>query len=286
VTEPREFSFSGDSVAKAYDEVLVPVLFEPWATRLVENGVTWKGRHILDLATGTGVVAQLLAQRVGSKGRVIATDINSEMLSLARKRCSRVAPAVEFLQSPAHPLDLPDVAIDVVVCQQGFQFFPDRRAATKEVWRVLREGGEVITSTWCPVADCEFFGAICTALNALNEPEIADMMRLPFDFMSGSELTSHFESVGFIEVEIERQEQALIFGGGVKQAVEAVFSTPIAPKLRALPEPKQDAFRNAMSELLLELSHDGLTMGRMVSNMLSAEKPASGSRAGGSERDQ
>jgi len=274
MTESRTFNFDSSAIATTYDDVLVPVLFEPWAIRLLEEHPDWEGRCVLDLATGTGIVAQRLAERVGSRGKVIGTDINREMLSLAKKRCAGVIPAMDFIESPAHPLELGVNAVDAIVCQQGFQFFPDRRAAATEMYRVLRKGGRVIASTWRPVAECEFFGAICAALMTIEESEIADMMRVPFDFMPASELASHFASVGFVNVEVNQREQELVFAGGPKHAIDAAYATPIAPKLRALPDAKQVAFENAMSEHLDRLSDDGATMGRMVSNLLSAEKPS------------
>jgi len=273
MTEPSNFSFSGTSVADAYDDILVPALFEPWAVRLVEGYPPWEDHSVLDLATGTGIVARLLAERVGPKGKVMGVDINSEMLSLANKRCAGVTPAVDFIESPAHPLDVSDGAVGVIVCQQGFQYFPDKRAAAGEMYRVLQDGGRVIVSTWRPVTECEFFGVICNALSAIKESEIADMMRVPFDFMPESELALHFESAGFVNVEVKRQEQDLAFSGGIKHAVEAAYSTPIAPKLRALPEQKQVLFQKTITELLSDLSDDGLTMGLMVSNVLSGKKP-------------
>ena len=100
------------------------------------------------------------------------------------------------------------------------------------------------------------------------------MMRVPFDVMPGSELAAHVESAGFANVQLGRQEQDLAIGGGVTHAVEVAYSTPIGPKLRALPEERQVQFRKTLAELLHELTDDGITMGRMVSNVLSAEKPA------------
>jgi SAM-dependent methyltransferase len=248
------------------------LLFEPWAVRLVEDYQPWEGRHVLDLATGTGIVAQQLAGKVGPSGSVIGADINAEMLALAKKRCADSTPAVRFIECPAHPLDIPDSSIDIVVCQQGFQFFPDKLAAALEIYRVLRDGGKVIASTWLPVADCEYFGAICDALNSIGEPELADMMRVPFDFMPESELTAPFEAAGFINVLIRQQEQDFVIDGGVTEAVDVAYSTPIGPKLRALPDERQDQFRKTFSELLHKLSDGGNTMGRMVSNVLSADK--------------
>jgi ubiquinone/menaquinone biosynthesis C-methylase UbiE len=267
-----EFSFGDDSVASAYDDALVPVLFKPWAARLVEEYRPWEGRRVLDLATGTGIVAQLLAGQVGRSGKLLGADINGEMLALARKRCAGLTPAVEFVECPAHPLEISSDSIDFVVCQQGFQFFPDRRAAAQEIYRVLCDGGKTIATTWQPVVECQFFGTICNALNTIGEPELSNMMRVPFDAMPESELTDHFVSAGFANVRLERQEQDLVMGGGVAQAVEAVYSTPIGPELKALPDERKVEFEKTFTALLHELSDDGTTMGRMVSNLLSAEK--------------
>lgn len=273
MVEYSDFSFRDNSVAGAYDDVLVPVLFEPWAVGLVEEYGRWENMCVLDLATGTGIVAQLLAERVGPEGKVIGVDINREMLALAKNRCSDVTQAVHFLESPAHSLEIADGTVDVVICQQGFQFFPDRRGAAEEMYRVLHRGGRVVVSTWLPVTECEFFGIICNALSAIEESEISEMMRIPFDFMPGTELALHFGSAGFADVEVKRQEQDLVFSGGLQHAITAAYSTPVSPKLLALPEEKQILFRKKMAGLLNELSNDGLKMGRMVSNVLSARKP-------------
>ncbi len=272
MNKTREFSFGDASVASAYDDGLVPVLFKPWAARLVEEYRPWRGRRVLDLATGTGIVAQLLAGQVGSTGKVLGTDINGEMLALARKRCAGLTPAVEFVKCTAHPLEISSDSIDIVTCQQGFQFFPDRRAAAREIYRVLCDGGRIIATTWQPVAECQFFGTICNALKTIGEPGLSNMMRVPFDAMPESELTDHFISAGFANVRLERQEQDLVMCGGITHAIEVAYSTPIGPELRAFPDERKVEFENTLTGLLHELSDDGTTMGRMVSNVLSAEK--------------
>ena len=274
MNETQKFSFGDNLVASAYDNVLVPVLFEPWATRLVEEYGPWGGRRVLDLATGSGIFAQLVAGHVGPSGIVLGIDINSEMLAFAKKRCADLSTEVKFVESPAHPLEISSDSIDIVVCQQGFQFFPNKDAAAREMHRVLCVGGKAIITTWRPVAECQFFGSICNALNVIGEPEISDMMRLPFDFMPDSQLTDHFESAGFVHVQLSQQEQALVINGGVTDAIEVAYATPIRPKLLALSDEQQAEFRKTLTELLHELSADGITMGRMVSNVLSGEKQA------------
>ncbi len=268
----REFTFGDSSVANAYDDVLVPVLFRPWAAKLVEQHQPWGGRRVLDLATGTGVVARLLAERVGEGGRVLGADANGEMLAIAQQRCDGLNPGVEFIQCPAHLLDVPNDSIDFVVCQQGFQFFPDRAAAVGEISRVLSEGGRVVATTWRPVKECQFFGAVCDALNAIGEPGIADTMRVPFDFLTGAELQSQFEAAGFVNVRLEQQQQDMVMSAGVGHPAQIAYATPIGPQLRELSRERQEQFQAQLAGLIKVLSNDGATMGRMVSNVVTAEK--------------
>lgn len=267
-----EFSFGDRSVASGYDDVLVPVLFEPWARALVTDHGPWAGQAVLDLATGTGIVARLLADEVGSEGRVMAVDINAEMLALAKQRCADARATVEFIESPASPLNVSDESADTVVCQQGFQFFPDKTAAARELRRVLRAAGRVVATTWCGVSECEYFGRICDALGAIDEPEIATMMRAPFDFMPEGELRGSFETAGFRDVRVERQERPLEVEGGVSRALEMAYATPIGPKLRALSDEKRARFQETLTGLLADTGADGHSMGRMVSNVLLARK--------------
>ena len=150
-TEP-DFDFGKGSVAQSYDDVLVPLIFRPWGERLLDEHGPWVGRTVLDLATGTGVVARLLADRVGSDGQVIAADINPQMLHIASDHCAGSGERVRFVESSAHPLEIDSDTVDAVICQQGFQLFPERGQSAVEILRVLRDEGVALVSTWCSVA--------------------------------------------------------------------------------------------------------------------------------------
>lgn len=269
----QEFSFGDQAVADAYDDLIVPALFVPWTRDLVEGRGDWNGRRVLDLATGTGIVAEALADRVGPAGRVVGADISGSMLARARRRCAGSRSAVEFVESSAHPLDLAAGSFDRVVCQQGFQFFPERDAAAAEILRVLEPGGTTVVSTWETVEECEYFGAICGALETLGEPGLAEKMRAPFDFMPAEELADHFHGAGFVQVDIGRRGLPFTFQGGMDQALAMAFATPIKPELDAMSPGRRDEFARELKDRLFALTCDGHTMGRMVSNVLTAVKP-------------
>jgi len=266
-----DFSFGDDSVAGAYADVLVPIMFKPWADALIEAHGPWEGKHVLDLATGTGIVAHTLAGAVGSSGAVVGMDMNQEMLRVAETRAA-AHPNLSFVACPAEQLDCADGAFDHVVCQQGFQFFSDRGACAGEVRRVLRSGGTAIASVWRPVAECEFFGMICASLEAIGEGEIADMMRVPFDFLPGDELAADFASSGFSGVSVRREQREMVLSGGIEHAIQAAFATPIGPRLRALPEDTRTAFVEAFSENAASLAGDGGTMGQLAADVVVATR--------------
>jgi hypothetical protein len=109
-------------------------------------------------------------------------------------------------------------------------------------------------------------------LAAVDEGEISDMMRAPFDFMRVSELVGIFETAGFSTVNIRREQRDLVINGGIEQAIEVAYSTPIGPKLAALPKDTQDRFRDALTNNVRDLDGDGVTMGQMAADILTAIK--------------
>jgi len=98
------------------------------------------------------------------------------------------------------------------------------------------------------------------------------MMRVPFDFMSVSELAAPFEATGFVNVHVSQQEQDLVIDGGETSAIDLAYATPIGPALRALPDGLEEQFKRIFDQEINSLSPDGLNLGRMVTNILTAHK--------------
>ena len=167
MTDATKYQFTTPSVPKAYDEFFVPRLFEPWAKLLLDEVNLQPGEAVLDVATGPGTVARLAAVRLGSQGRVVATDIALPMLDIARaKPVVAGAARIEYLESPAAPLAAPRGTFDAVLCQQGLQFFPDRPGALREMHRVLKPNGRAAIAVWAELERNQIFAAYHAALHA------------------------------------------------------------------------------------------------------------------------
>lgn len=136
------------SFPELYERILVAPIFRPWVEDLLDRAGAGRGARVLDLACGTGIVARLARARVGPSGRVVGLDISAPMLEEAKRH----APEVQWREGDACRLPL-DEAFDAVICQQGFQFFPDKPAAAREIRRVLAEEGRTVIATWCSLED-------------------------------------------------------------------------------------------------------------------------------------
>jgi ubiquinone/menaquinone biosynthesis C-methylase UbiE len=191
-----------ESSAEAYESYLVPLLFAPGAQYLVELAAPGPGERVLDVACGSGIVARHAVARVGSGVKVVGLDINEGMLEVARKVSADVHPAIEWQQGDATGMPLPDRAFDVVFCQQGLQFFPDRLAALGEMHRVLVQNGRLALSVLRSIEHNPGYRLLAEALERHVGPDAGAMMRSPFPSLSADELRHLITGAGFFDVRI------------------------------------------------------------------------------------
>lgn len=237
--------FSG-SVPDAYREYLEPVIFRPWAEKLVSFVGVDEGQSVLDVAAGTGVVSRAAAARVGPSGRVVASDISEAMLGHVASGYPEDGPPLETLVCSATELDMADGSVDVVLCQQGLPFIPDRRAALQEMGRVLTPGGVAGVAVWRFTNRVEPFIVYGEALQANGVPE-------PFPnsydsaglTMTLDEVEDAFKAGGFEDVDV-RVDQLEVTWPSVVHAVRGVFGTPYGPVVASL----ADDVRRAVLETL------------------------------------
>lgn len=122
---------------QVYERVLVPAVLRALSRSVVDLAAPHEGERVLDLACGTGIVARTVAPIVGAAGSVVGIDVLPPMLAVARSVPAPDGASIEWREGDATALDLSDSSFDLVICQQGLQFFPDREATASEVLRVL-----------------------------------------------------------------------------------------------------------------------------------------------------
>lgn len=134
--------------AATYDQYLVPAIFEPWSREVINRAKVFKGDRVLDVATGSGIVACRIA---ATGAKVTGIDIDADRLALARQRASDEGVAVTFKESSAESLPFRQPEFDLVTCQHGLQFVGNQPLACREMRRVTAPGGRAVISTWCAV---------------------------------------------------------------------------------------------------------------------------------------
>ncbi|TJY63267.1 class I SAM-dependent methyltransferase [Sinimarinibacterium sp. CAU 1509] len=187
--------FSG-SVAMLYESHLVPLIFEPYAADVGERVKSRAVTRLLEVAAGTGVATRSLAAALNPGTSIVATDLNQAMLDKAAS--IGTAQPVEWQQANAMALPFQEADFDVVVCQFGAMFFPDKAAAFAEARRVLRPGGTFIFSVWDRIAENEFADCITTALEQVfpeDPPRFLD--RTPHGYYNLHAIEQDIAAAGF-----------------------------------------------------------------------------------------
>lgn len=156
--------FAG-SIPKLYETHLVPLIFEQYAADLKKRVGLMNVSRILEVAAGTGVVTRALATVANDAISIVATDLNQAMLDEAA--AVGTARPVQWQQADAMALPFPDGEFDVVVCQFGVMFFPDKSKAFSEARRVLKPSGAFIFNVWDRISENEFADTVTTALEAV-----------------------------------------------------------------------------------------------------------------------
>ena len=247
--------FETASVAENYQTYLEPVLFAPWAQRLVTYAGVRAGDVVLDVAAGTGAVSRVAA-RAGAE--VIACDSSASMLE-------HVPAGIRALVCPATALDLPDESVDIVLCQQGLQFMSDPVGALREALRVLRPGGVVAVSVWANDERLDPFDAFAEALQR-DATAAGSGRTISNDSVATSVhgIVDQLLVAGAGEVRATRQELAVRWPT-VDSEIAALFGTPFGPFLDSLPSSRRDG---VLDDVRQQLDHDGRTATHVTTSVL------------------
>lgn len=200
--------FAG-SVPENYDRYMVPLIFEPYAADLAGRAASFSPSAVLETAAGTGVVTRVLAPRLSSGASYVVSDLNQPMLDYAASRQTPDS-RIQWRQADALALPFEDRTFDLVCCQFGAMFFPDRPAAYREARRVLKSGGHFLLSVWDRIEENVFANDVTNALARIfpNDPP-RFLARTPHGYHDKDLIRSELEGAGFSHVVIEtRAEQS------------------------------------------------------------------------------
>ena len=189
---------------QVYEQVLVPAVLRSLSERVLEIATPRAGERVLDLACGTGIVARSVAPIVGTEGTVVGVDVLPPMLAVARSLPPPAGAAIDWREGDATALDLPDASFDLVICQQGLQFFPDRAATASEVHRVLTPDGRFVAAAWQSI-DRQPFWKPFSEIEARNLAPLGlsrDDVRIPFSWGEAEPIRELLEEAGFTSIEL------------------------------------------------------------------------------------
>ena len=197
--------FAG-SIPKFYDTLMVPLIFEAYAGHMAELVAASRPAAVLETAAGSGVVTRALAPLLGPQARYLVTDLNQAMLDHAAAR-QGVDGRIQWRQADALDLPFDDASFDVVCCQFGAMFFPDRVAGFAEARRVLAPGGRFVFNVWDRIGENAFADEVQTAVAAMfphDPPRF--LARTPHGYHDVATIREELGRAGFADIGIETRE--------------------------------------------------------------------------------
>jgi ubiquinone/menaquinone biosynthesis C-methylase UbiE len=222
--------FAG-SIPAIYDQYMVPLIFRPYAELIAGRAKEFRPARILETAAGTGVVTEAL-HRVLPQAEIVATDLNQPMLDEAARNL--IAPNVAFLQADALTLPFEDASFDLVVCQFGIMFFPDKVAANAEARRVLRDGGRYLLVIWDSVernlATKVAGGAVA---ELFPDDPAAFYERIPFRYHDQTLIESDLRAGGFEAIAFETVELRSRAVSALDAAIGLTQGTPMRSEIES-----------------------------------------------------
>lgn len=153
------------SIPAVYDRYLGSLLFEPYAADLAARLTGMTAGRVLEIAAGTGIVTRALARALAPQVEIVASDLNQPMVDFAAKK--DLGRPIAWRQADAQALPFDAASFDVVVCQFGVMFFPDKPAAYRQAMRVLRSGGRFLFNVWDRIEVNEFANVVTEAVAKL-----------------------------------------------------------------------------------------------------------------------
>ena len=206
-----------------------------WAAGLVDRVGLRRGERVLDVACGTGVVARAAAERVGRTGRVAGIDLNAAMVGVARALPAGAGARIGWVQASVLGLPWAAASYDVVLCQLGLQFVPDRPAALAQIRRVLTPGGRLGLNVYGPIEHNPATFALAQALDRHLGPDASMTKRAEHALADAALLRTLAAEAGFTQIKIVTETRTVRFASVSDYVHIQLTATPLASLLQHQP---------------------------------------------------
>lgn len=266
----QDAAFTG-SIPQIYDSCLGPLLFEPYADDLARRAAELKPSRVLETAAGTGIVTAALAAALPN-AEIVATDLNQAMIDVAAAKAA--GGRISFRAADAQSLPFGDAAFDLVACQYGVMFFPDRIGAYREARRVLKPGGAFLFNAWDSLDGNPIPRVVEQAVAALfpNDPP-GFLGRTPYGYHDAGRIADDLAAAGFNSVEIEPVTFPSRASSARQAAVGFAHGSPLRMEIEARdPARLEEAADAATRALEMELG-TGPIEATMRANVVLAMAP-------------
>lgn len=242
------------SQAEVFERWMVPAIFGPWSAPHLERAAVRPGERVLDLACGTGILARRTIERVGPLGRVVGLDLSAGMLATAQ--LAPDAQGVHWCQGNGLRVPFVDGRFDVVLCQQGLQFFKPALTGLNEMRRLLRPGGRTVVSVWTDIDASPGYAGLAAALARFAAPQPAPFA--PFSLGDKDELRRLLHAAGFHDLDVTSAEIAVRFPSAEDfVAIVASGSTSLSTTLEAIPVADRAGFLEIVTGYLAPYASGG-----------------------------
>ena len=211
---------------------------------------------MLETAAGTGIVTQTLATRLPSSVQIVATDLNQPMIDHAKSKLG--VGRVTFQQADALELPFPDDGFDVLVCQFGVMFFPDRRQGFHEARRVLKPGGRLLFNVWDRIDRCPPAHAVMAGLQRRYPAHPSWFLeRMPSGYHDQDIIRADLRAAGFADCRIDTVVRTGRAAGPRGVAQGLCQGSPLRAEIEALDPTGLEAATDAAAAMVAERCGEG-----------------------------
>lgn len=214
------------SIPEHYDRGLGPVIFSGYAEEIARRVKALNPTSVLELAAGTGIVTRELRNALPDSCQLIATDLNPPMLEVAKAKF-QADENVEFAQADAMDLHYEDGRFDVVVCQFGVMFFPDKAQSHAQVRRVLKQGGDYLFTLWDSWDANPFARLVHETVARFFPDDPPGFYKVPYGYHDAAEIRAAALRGGFDDIAVERLELLSKIASQRSFAEGLVFGNPL-----------------------------------------------------------